>query len=119
MPGTPTVESQTGLYSPDSVTWRVASENALMLGGGRALLLQLAHPLVAAGVGDHSDFLSAPVRRLERTITLTLRLVFGTLPEARDAARAVNRAHDRVQGVADGTPYRATDPDLLLWVHST
>jgi len=97
----------------------VASDNALLLGGGRALLLQLAHPLVAAGVGAHSDFLEQPVRRLERTMTLTLHMVFGTLAEAREAARAVNRAHERVQGEFNGVPYRAADPALLLWVHAT
>lgn len=119
MARTQLVESGTGLYAPASLTWRIASDNALMLGGGRALLLQLAHPLVAAGVGAHSDFLSSPVRRLERTMTLTLRMVFGSVAEAREAARAVNRAHDRVQGVWEGKPYRAGDPALLLWVHAT
>jgi uncharacterized protein (DUF2236 family) len=127
MPGKQIVEARTGLYSPGSVTWRVSSDNSLMLGGGRALLLQLAHPLVAAGVGAHSDFLERPVRRLERTMTLTLRMVFGTLDQARESARAVNRAHDRVTGTSPealpgfpaGTSYRASDPELLLWVHST
>lgn len=119
MPSPDIVEARTGLYAPGSVTWRIASDNALMLGGGRALLLQLAHPHVAAGVAQHSDFLSVPVRRLERTMTQTLRLVFGTLEEAREAARQVNRVHERVRGLADGVAYRASDPGLLLWVHST
>ena len=98
-----------------------------MFGGGRALLMQLAHPLVAAGVADHSDFLVNPIARLERTMELSLGLVFGTIAEARECARAVNRAHERVSGVLRedvpgfpaGTPYRAGEPDLLLWVHAT
>ena len=98
-----------------------------MFGGGRALLMQLAHPLVAAGVAEHSDFLVNPVARLERTMELSLGLVFGTTGQARDCARAVNRAHERVSGVLRedfpglpaGTAYRAADPDLLLWVHAT
>lgn len=122
-----TPSSHDGLYAPGSVTWRISSDNALMLGGGRALLMQLAHPLVAAGVGAHSDFLERPVRRLERTMTLTLGLVFGSGAEARASARAVNRAHERVSGRLEqsvpgfpaGTPYRAFDPELLLWVHAT
>ncbi|HEX6488524.1 MAG TPA: oxygenase MpaB family protein [Candidatus Dormibacteraeota bacterium] len=122
---TPT--SHDGLYAPGSITWRVASDNALMLGGGRALLMQLAHPLVAAGVAAHSDFLEQPVRRLERTMKLTLGMVFGTRAEALASARAVNQAHERVTGrlgesvpgFPAGAPYRAFDPDLLLWVHST
>lgn len=97
------------------MTWKVSSESALMLGGGRALLMQLAHPAVAAGVAAHSDFLTQPLRRLDRTMRLTLSMVFGTRAEAREAARTVNRAHDRVVGPS----YRAGDPDLLLWVHST
>lgn len=98
-----------------------------MLGGGRALLMQLAHPLVAAGVGAYSDFLERPVRRLDRTMRLTLGMVFGTPAEARECARLVNRAHERVAGTLEsgvpgfpaGTAYRAGDAELLLWVHAT
>lgn len=89
--------------------------------------MQLAHPLVAAGVAAHSDFLERPVERLDRTMRLTLAMVFGTPEEAREAARAVNHTHERVTGelpeatprLPRGTPYRASDPELLLWVHST
>lgn len=87
----------------------------LLLGGGRALLMQLANPGVAAGVAEHSDFKTRPVRRLARTLELTLALTFGTTSEALAAARQINAVHRRVQG--DG--YSATDPRLLLWVHST
>ena len=66
-----------GLYSEDSITRRVNRENVLMLGGGRALLMQLAHPSVAAGVDEHSDFRRRPVYRLRRTIRLTMAIVFG------------------------------------------
>jgi len=104
-----------GLYPEGSITRRVNRENVLLLGGGRALLMQLAHPKVAAGVDEHSDFRSHPVRRLRRTVRMTMAIVFGDRETAMAAARAVNQTHGRVRGRA----YRALDPELLLWVHST
>src|SRR5438034_6002921 len=104
-----------GLYTDDSITRRVNRENVLLLGGGRALLMQLAHPKVAAGVDEHSDFRQHPVRRLRRTVHLTMAIVFGDRETALAAARAVNQTHARVRG----EDYRALDPDLLLWVHAT
>jgi len=104
-----------GLFEDDSVTRRVNRENILLLGGGRALLMQLAHPKVAAGVDEHSDFRSHPIRRLRRTIRMTMAIVFGDRETALGAARAVNQVHANVRG----HDYRALDPDLLLWVHAT
>jgi uncharacterized protein (DUF2236 family) len=104
-----------GLYSDDSITRKVSRENVLLLGGGRALLMQLAHPKVAAGVDEHSDFRGHPVRRLRRTVRMTMAIVFGDLETAHAAARAVNKVHGRVRG----DDYQALDPDLLLWVHAT
>lgn len=97
------------------MTRRVNRENVLLLGGGRALLMQLAHPKVAAGVDEHSDFRAHPVRRLRRTIRMTMAIVFGDRETALAAARAVNQTHAKVRG----HDYRALDPDLLLWVHAT
>lgn len=104
-----------GLYSEDSITRRVNRENVLFLGGGRALLMQLAHPKVAAGVDEHSDFRTHPLRRLRRTILMTMAIVFGDRETALAAARGVNQVHAGVKG----RDYRALDPDLLLWVHAT
>src|ERR1700682_1981447 len=86
-----------------------------MLGGGRALLMQLAHPKVAAGVDEHSDFRTQPIRRLRRTIRVTMAIIFGDRETALGAARSVNQVHAKVRG----RDYRALDPDLLLWVHAT
>src|SRR3989442_2252184 len=104
-----------GLYTDESITRRVNRENILLLGGGRALLMQLAHPKVAAAVDEHSDFRSQPIRRLRRTIRMTMAIVFGDRETALAAARAVNGAHARVRG----DDYHALDPQLLLWVHAT
>jgi uncharacterized protein (DUF2236 family) len=98
---------------------RIHRERVLLVGGQRALVLQLAHPMVAAGVADHSDFPRKALERLRRTLDLTLATVFGT-PEEMDAAVAsIRRVHERVSGSRAGRPYRATDPRLLLWVNAT
>jgi len=94
---------------------RVDSEPLLLLGGGRALLMQLAHPGVAAGVAEHSDFARRPWARLQHTIRTSSTLVFGSATEARAAAAAMRSVHARVRG----SGYRASDPALLLWVHAT
>ena len=103
------------MFTEDSITRRVNRENILLLGGGRALLMQLAHPKVAAGVDEHSDFRAHPIRRLRRTIRMTMAIVFGDRETALAAARGVNQVHSKVQG----RDYRALDPDLLLWVYAT
>ena len=116
-----------GLFGPTSVTWRVNREAVLLLGGGRALLMQIAHPLVAAGVADHSDFRSDPLGRLRRTLEAMLTITFGTVEEAKRTLRSVNGIHAKVCGTleeatggfAAGSRYQARDPRLLLWVHAT
>jgi uncharacterized protein (DUF2236 family) len=97
----------------------VNRERVLLVGGQRALIMQLAHPLVAAGVSDHSDFPSRAVERLRRTLDLSLALIYGTPVEAEAAAAGIRAVHDRVTGTADGRPYAASDPALLLWVNAT
>jgi uncharacterized protein (DUF2236 family) len=99
----------------------------MLLGGPRALVLQLAHPLVAAGVADHSGFAADPLSRLRRTLDSTMAMVFGTRAEADEAAARINHVHGFVHGTLPtdagryraGTPYDAKAPDLLLWVHAT
>ena len=94
---------------------RVDGEAVLLLGGGRALLMQLAHPQVAAGVADHSDFGSDPFGRLRRTLETTYAIVFGTEEQALEASGSLRAVHERVSGPG----YQANDPELLLWVHAT
>lgn len=102
-------------FADDSVLRRVYKENVLFLGGGRALLMQLAHPSVAEGVADHSDFATDPFSRLRHTIEVVDRVVYGDDGEADEAAASLRAVHDRVRG--DG--YEANDPALLFWVHAT
>src|SRR5262245_65398174 len=87
--------------SVESVTWRLHREVVLLAGWGRAILLQVAHPLVAQGVADHSGFADSAwgrVTRLKRTLGAMLALTFGTPEEAAATAGAINRIHDRVNG---------------------
>jgi uncharacterized protein (DUF2236 family) len=104
-----------GRFAPDAVIRRVDAEGAILLGGGRALLLQLAHPKVAAGVADHSDFEGDPLRRLRGTLAATYTIVFGTDDAAAAVARRVRGVHDHVTGPG----YSANDPELLCWVNAT
>src|SRR5213083_2845213 len=114
------IDPRRGLFGPESVVWRVNREAVALLGGGRALLLQVAHPLVAAAVAAHSRLRAEPLVRLRRTLELMLTIVFA------DAAHAMAAVHE-IEGVLDadvgrwrrGTPYDANDPMLLLWVHAT
>ena len=118
------------LRSDESVGRKLNREVVLLLGWAPAVLQQLAHPLVAAGVADHSAFLARPGRRpqrLRRTVGAMLALAFGSADEVARAARAINAVHDRVHGrlregagpFPAGTPYTARDPALLRWVHAT
>jgi uncharacterized protein (DUF2236 family) len=103
---------------PGSVSWTVNREVLVVAGWGRAILLQLAHPLVGQGVAEHSSFrggLRSGVSRLSSTVGAMLALSFGTDEEAINAAAAINTIHDRVSGPR----YSAHDPELLRWVHAT
>ena len=112
------------------VSWRIHRERVLLAGWGRAILLQLAHPMVARGVAEHSVFTTEPwgwARRLHRTLGAMLSLTFGSAEDAAAAAGRINAIHDRVHGRLDraaggqpaGAPYSAHDPALLAWVHAT
>jgi uncharacterized protein (DUF2236 family) len=108
------------MFGPGSLTWRVNGEAVLLLGGGRALILQVAHPQVAAGVASFSDYRRNPWQRLYRTLDTTLKIAFGDPAVSSGASERLRRVHERVAGEDDrGRPYRALDPELLLWVQAT
>jgi uncharacterized protein (DUF2236 family) len=121
-------DERAGLYGPGSEAWRLNREAALLLGAGpRALLLQVAHPLVAEGVDQHSDFRADPWARLSGTLRSYLRIVYGTTSQARAEIRRLNGLHrtvggpvrDQAAAAAFGASYEARDPALSLWVHAT
>lgn len=111
--------TQSGLFTPDSLIWRVHRENIVMLAGSRALLMELAHPMVAAGVAHHSDFRRRPLHRLFNTLRVMQRLSFGNGDSAKVAARRIHGCHQHVHGEHHGQAYTANDPALRLWVYAT
>jgi uncharacterized protein (DUF2236 family) len=126
--GTATIKANgaDGYFERDSKIWQVNREMILLLAGGRALLMQLAHPKVAAGVAEHSRFQEDPLARLYRTMSAMWSIVFDERSQAGAALERVANVHKRVHGVVSGgervfarEPYDAMDQELLLWVHAT
>jgi uncharacterized protein (DUF2236 family) len=120
--------SRDGYFQPESLIRRIGNSPVVpLLGGGPAVLLQVAHPLVAAGVVYHSDYKNDLWQRLLRTLHALYLIVYGSKEEAERAGEAVRAVHAHVQGVTRerlgpfpaGTPYSASDPDLMVWVHAT
>ena len=108
-----------GLFGPGSVTWRVMCDCSTFVGGVRALLVQAAHPEVAAGVGDHSSYRSDPLGRLSRTAAYVTATAYGSLPEVDDAVAIVRRLHGPVSGTSHrGLAYSAAEPGMAAWVHN-
>ena len=90
----------------------------MMTGGVRSLLLQMLHPHALQGVLDHSNFREDMHGRLQRTARFIAVTTFGDREIAMATIRAVNRIHARIEGtLPDGTPYNATNPRTLAWVH--
>jgi uncharacterized protein (DUF2236 family) len=105
-----------GMFGPSSEAWQLDREAMLLLGiGPRALLLQLAHPAVAAGVDEHSNFREDPWRRLDGTVRSYERIIYGSTSAARGEIRRLNALHRGIRGAG----YSARDPVLALWVHAT
>jgi len=117
----PIRRSPDGLFGPGAVSRRVHGDfTTMMVGGVAALLLQMLHPAVLAGVWDHSNFRKDMQGRLRRTARFIARITYGSRAEAEAAIAHVSLIHDSVRGVLpDGMPYAANDPALLAWVHVT
>src|SRR5215831_4923121 len=119
--------SLSGIFGPRSMTWRVKREAAIFLGAGRALLLQLAHPWVAAAIEQHSDTFANPIGRFHRTFSIVFTMVFGTLEQSLAAARRLHRRHAGIEGRLQSaagpflahSSYWANDLAALRWVHAT
>jgi uncharacterized protein (DUF2236 family) len=112
------------------ITDRINAERLALLGWSRAILLQVAHPLVAAGVAEHSSFRAGPlaaVGRLRSTVRAMRAIAFGDASDRNRALQGIRSIHDRVHGrlstavgsFPTGTSYSAHNPALLLWVHAT
>ena len=105
-------------FDPASPIGIVHGDASMYVGGLRALLLQTLHPAAMTGVSEHSDYRHDMLGRLARTSTFLAVTTFGHEDDAQQAVDAVRRIHERITGtLPDGTPYAATDPHLLGWVH--
>jgi uncharacterized protein (DUF2236 family) len=121
------VDPLSGVFGPRSITWQVDREAAIFLGAGRALLLQLAHPWVAAAIEQQSDTFANPIGRFHRTFSTVFTMVFGSLDQSLDAARRLHRRHAAISGTLPseagpfpaGSCYCANEVSALCWVHAT
>jgi uncharacterized protein (DUF2236 family) len=116
-----------GIFGADSMTWRINRESALFLGAGRAALLQLAHPWVAAALDQHSSVLDKPIARFHNTFRVVFTMIFGTAKHAFRAAYSLHQMHTQitgdvpaaVAGYAKGSRYEALQIPALVWVFAT
>ena len=116
-----------GILGPESVAWRLGGDLVVFAGGGRAALLQLAHPMVAYAIDHHSRTRADVAGRFARTFHHVFAMVFGDVDDAFTAARRVHAIHAHITGTfpervgpyAAGTPYHANDAHALRWVHAT
>lgn len=113
---------EAGWFIPEDAPWIVHADFGTLVGGIRALLMQAMHPGSLAGVAQHSRYEQDPLGRLSGTIRWLTVTTFGSKTAIMDEAGRVNRLHTRVTGeyvtgLGQPKPYRAADPDLLLWVH--
>jgi uncharacterized protein (DUF2236 family) len=116
-----------GFFGPGSITWRVNRESAVFLGAGRAALLQLAHPWVAAALAQHSNLLHDPIGRFHSTFRVIYTMLFGTRAQAAEASRQLYQLHTGIRGelplavgpYAQGEHYEANEVAALRWVYAT
>ena len=120
-------QPKNGIFGPASISWRINRESALFLGAGRASLLQLAHPWVAAALDRHSNLRTDPLARFHNTFKVVFTTIFGTLQQALAASRSLYALHTRIQGAIPssvgafprGSHYQANEVDALRWVYAT
>jgi uncharacterized protein (DUF2236 family) len=112
---------EAALLAADSVSWRVfRNPVAMLVGGVTAVVLELAEPRVRSGVWEHTTFRDLPLTRLQRTGYAAMMTAFGARSRTEAMISRINAGHARITGrTPDGTPYGATDVDLLTWVHAT
>jgi uncharacterized protein (DUF2236 family) len=105
---------------PGSLAWEIHGDLAtLVVAGTAAILLEVLHPSVMAGVHAQSSYRTEPLRRARNTLGYVLRTTFGNTAAATRVIEGVRRLHARVEGTRpDGVPYRALDPELIAWVHT-
>jgi uncharacterized protein (DUF2236 family) len=119
VPTSHTPPSDEALFVKDSPIRMVhADVTGMMIGGIRGLFLQMLHPAALQGVLDYSNFREDAEWRFHRTAQFISVTTFGHRERAQEAIDRVNQIHKKITGtLPDGTPYSATDPRTLAWVH--
>jgi uncharacterized protein (DUF2236 family) len=118
------MDAMDSYFTDDSMLRTVIREWAVAFSGPRALLMQATHPVAFAGFFAHTGALADPYARLRRTAEVMDTIAWGPREQADRQTRRVRAMHRRVRGTLGedagrfpaGTPYRADDPELLLWV---
>ena len=121
------VDPVAGLYGPNSMMWRIGKETIGFFGGGRAALLQLAHPWVANSIDQHSQTRSDPLGRFRRTFINVFTMIYGSTDQVMRVANNVHNIHNNIKGVlvedsgafAKDSYYQANEAGAMLWVHAT
>jgi uncharacterized protein (DUF2236 family) len=119
--------NEEGLFGPNSISWKINRESVLFLGAGRAALLQLAHPWVAAAMSEHSSLLADPIGRFHNTFRIIFTLLFGTRDQALAASKHLYLLHTHIRGEMPervvayqrGSQYEANEVGALRWVYAT
>ncbi len=109
-----------GLIGPESISWEINADIAAVAQAGLpAIVLEILHPSVIAGVEDHSSYRQDPFRRSRTTLGYVLTTTFGNTEAATGVIEHVRHIHSFVTGIRpDGIAYRALDPELIAWVHT-
>jgi uncharacterized protein (DUF2236 family) len=116
-----------GLFGPDSISWKINREAGLFVAAGHAMLLQLAHPWVAAAIAEHSTTLHDPIGRFHQTFRVMFTISFGSVEQAVAVARHLHSRHRGTHGTmregvgrfAQGSRYEANEVHALFWVYAT
>ena len=116
-----------GIYGPNSMMWQMNRETIGFFGGGRAALLQLAHPWVANAVDQHSATRDDPLGRFRRTFINVFTMIYGSTDQVMRVANSVHHIHQKISGAlpeesgafAKGSQYEANEVGAMMWVHAT
>jgi uncharacterized protein (DUF2236 family) len=113
-------DSRNGFFGPGSITWQVNRESAVFLGAGRAALLQLAHPWVAAALAQHSNLMNDAIDRFHSTFRVIYTMLFGSRAQASEASKQLYQRHTAIRGELPAGPhYEANEVAALRWVYAT
>jgi uncharacterized protein (DUF2236 family) len=105
---------------PDSLSWEINGDLASVSAAGMAaIIMEVLHPSVMAGVFTQSSYRTQPLRRAQNTLGYVLRTTFGSTDAATSVIERVKNVHSHINGVRpDGVEYRALEPELIAWVHT-